>query len=152
MTKNKNKEKMPIIWGISIFFCILIFLISIFISFNKDKEPNNKVDNNQNDNIIYTDNKDIISDKNIGDVTFTNIECSFDGFNSLLTYTITNNSKETIILGNYELIVKDKNNNILAIMVPGDTKELKPTETINIENIIDIDLTKTYKLELNKTE
>ena len=105
--------------------------------------------NSQNENIIYTDNKDIISDKNIGDVTFTNIECSFDGFNSLLTYTITNNSKNNIILGNYELIVKDKDDNILAIMVPGDTKELKPTETIDIENVINIDLTKASKLELN---
>ena len=38
--------------------------------------------------------------------------------------------------------------NILAIMVPGDNSELKPKESIDIDNAIDINLTKASKLEL----
>lgn len=151
MAKDKKKEKMPIIWSVSVLFCILLFLISLFIgikSFNKEKEPNNKIDNNQTENIIYNDNKDVTSDKEIDNVIFTNIECSFDGFSSLLTYTITNNNKKSIVLEDYELIIKDKDDNILAIMVPGDTSKLKSKESIDIENAIDIDLTKAFKLEL----
>lgn len=154
MTKDKRKKrekKTNIIW----FICLLIFILatSLFISIrvlNKKDITDNEKDNNQNENIIYNTNKDVINDKEIDNVKFTNIECYFDEFNSLLSYTITNNNKNSIILGDYELIVKDKDNNILAIMVPGDTKELKSNESIDIENIIDIDLTKAYKLELNK--
>lgn len=152
MDDDKKKEKMPIIWGVGIFLCILLFLISLFIgikSFNKDENTNI---NNNNDDIIYNENEDVIGDKKLGNVSFTNIECSFDGFNSLLTYTITNNGKDSIILSDYELIVKDKDNNILAIMVPGDTSELKSKESLDIGNAIDINLTKASKLELNKTK
>ena len=55
---------------------------------------------------------------------------------------------DSIFLEDYELIVKDKDSNILAVMVPGDSKELSKNESINIENVIDIDLTKAYSLEL----
>lgn len=146
--KHKN-EKMPLIWSICIFICVILFLISLFMGINFfNKEPNNKIDNNRDENVIYNDNKDVIGDKEIKDVTFTNIECSFDGFSSLLSYTITNNSKKSIILKDYELIIKDKDDNILAIMVPGDNSELKPKESIDIGNAIDINLTKASKLEL----
>lgn len=147
--KKQKNEKMPFIWSISIFISIILFLISLFSGINFfNKEPNNKIDNNKDENIIYNNNKDVINDKEIKDVTFTNIECTFDGFRSLLSYTIINNSKKSIILEDYELIIKDKNDNILAIMVPGDTSELKPKESIDIGNAIDIDLTKASKLEL----
>lgn len=153
MTKkrdNKKQEKSTIIWSIGIVLCLLMFIISMFNVFNKDDKPNNNKnkENNRDENIIYNDNKDVVSDKKVENVEFTNIECSFDGFRSLLTYTITNNGKDSISLDDYEIIVKDKNDNILAIMVPGDTSELKPKESLDIGNAIDIDLTKASKLEL----
>ena len=146
--KNKNIEKSTIIWSIGIALCLLMFIISMFNGFNKDDKPNNNKENNRDENIFYNDNKDVVSDKKVGNVEFTNIECSFNGFSSLLTYTITNNGKNSIVLGSYEIVVKDKDNNILAIMVPGDTSELKSKESIDIGNAIDIDLTKASKLEL----
>lgn len=145
---NKRIEKSTIIWSIGITLCLLMFIISMFNVFNKDDESNNNKENNRDENIIYNDNKDVISDKKVRNVEFTNIECSFDGFNSLLTYTITNNGKNSIVLKDYELIVKDKSDNILAIMVPGDTSELKAKESIDIGNAIDINLSKVAKLEL----
>lgn len=151
MSKNKKIEKSTIIWSCGIILCLIIFATAFFIGSketSRDKTPTTTKD----ETVIYNDNKDVIGDKEIENVSFTNIECSFDGFNSLLTYTITNNGKNSIILGDYELIVKDKDSKILAIMVPGDTSELKPKESFDIGNAIDIDLTKAFKLELNKVK
>lgn len=151
MTKkkdNKKQKKSTIIWSIGIALCLLMFIMSIFNGFNKEDKPSNNKENNRDENAIYNDNKDVVSDKKVGDVEFTNIECSFDGFSSLLTYTITNNGKDSIVLGNYEIVVRDKDNNILAIMVPGDISELKSKESLDIGNAIDIDLSKASKLEL----
>ena len=122
--KSKNSKIIILI------FLIILIILTVFgiIYFNKDEDAQDG-----NNNI----NKEFFSNKEIDNVTFTNIVCSFDGFNSLLTYTVTNNSMDSIFLEDYELIVKDKNSNILAIMVPGDSKVLSKNESINIENVID---------------
>ena len=146
MIKDRNRKEKKSVKSknskiIILIFLIILIILTVFgiIYFNKDEDAQDG-----NNNI----NKEFFSNKEIDNVTFTNIVCSFDGFNSLLTYTVTNNSMDSIFLEDYELIVKDKDSNILAVMVPGDSKELSKNESINIENIIDIDLTKAYSLEL----
>lgn len=139
---------------------LIIILVAVLImgkAFTNSKEelsetPNNgeNTNNTVDENAIYNTNEDVIGDKILGDITFTNIECSFDGNRSLLEYTIINNGNKAVKLGNYELVVKDEEKNIIAILVPSANYELKPGEEYNTGNAIDINLSKVHSIELRQ--
>ena len=97
---------------------------------------------------IYNTNDKVVEDKNINDITFTNNECSFDGSNSLLSYTITNKTQEPVTLGEYEIIVKDKDGIVLANLVPQLDIELKPGESFDTGVSVNINLKDAYEIEL----
>jgi len=141
----KEKKKIIIAGGI----LLLLVIIAILLVFlNKDKKiPIDEI--RTPDEIQYNNNEQVIGDKEINNITFTNIECSYDGNNSLLTYTITNKTKETINLGEYEITIKDKDGNILAILAPNLDQDIAPNASYDTGNSINIDLTKAYSIELN---
>ena len=68
---------------------------------------------------------------------------------SIINYTIVNNTKETINLKEYEVIIKDKDGTILAIISPNLDENIEPGKTRDTGNAINIDLTKAYSMELN---
>ena len=136
--KKNNSKKI-----ISILILGLILIITVSIIIIKSNNNNEPIENKDNKII---ENK--IEDKLIDNVLFSDIDYSFDGNISLLTYKITNNTTKNIYLEEYEIIIKDKNNNILAIISPNTLKEIRPNETIETENAIDIDLKEMYKLEI----
>jgi len=90
----------------------------------------------------------ILKEQNINNIIFTNISCNYDGTTSILEYTIINKTKENINLGEYEIIVKDKNKEVLAIITSILNQDIKPNEEINTGTSINIDLTKANYLEL----
>ena len=142
----KRLSKKTIV-GMLILILLIVIIIGIVIIKNSvQKESNMNNDNNYKTN--YNINEGIVENKIVNDILFSNIECSFDGNRSLFTYKITNNSKETGVLNDYEIIVKDKDDNILANMVISVTEELEPNESIETGNSIDIDLRGAKKLEL----
>lgn len=98
---------------------------------------------------IYNTNEKVIEDKNINNITFSDIECVFDGNNSLLSYTITNNTQNPVTLGEYEIIVKDKKGTVLANLAPRLDLELKPGEAFNTGTSVNIDLSAAYEIELS---
>lgn len=139
------KKKTILIISIIVICCIggVVGIILFNKNNTKTEEPNTP-----KQETIYNTNEKVVEDKNINDITFTNIECKFDGNNSLLTYTITNNKKESITLGEYEIIVKDKDGIILANLAPRLDSELKPSESFDTGTSINIDLSKAYEIEL----
>lgn len=139
--KKNNSKKI-----ISILILGLILIITVSIITIKSNNNNEPIENKDNKII---ENK--IEDKLIDNILFSNIDYSFDGNISLLTYKITNQSSKTINLEEYEIIIKDKDNNILAIISPSILESIKPNETIETENAIDIDLKDMKTLELNLT-
>ncbi|MBQ8681749.1 MAG: hypothetical protein IJ509_02435 [Bacilli bacterium] len=150
--KKDNKKRKIILIGLIIL--IIGSIVGIGISMmNKPIEDEKKIDDEQisniDKNLIYNTNEDVVSDKVVGDISITNIECYFDGNISLLDYTITNNGKENIKLNEYELIVKDSDGNILAIMAPTIDYELKPDEAYDTGSAIDIDLSDVSTIEVN---
>ena len=126
----------------------IIAIILIIIGINKFNNNSNTNKTNTKNKIEYNTNKNFTEDKNIDNISFTNIKCSYDGKNSLLEYTITNNKDTSIILNEYELIIKDKDNNILAIIAPVLEQEILPNTSYEASDAIDIDLTKANTLEL----
>lgn len=145
---KKKKISKKILVGIIVLCLILTIAIIVIILKNNTPEQSAATNKTNNEEIKYNTNEGIIEDKQIDNILFSDIECSFDGNTSLLTYKITNNQTESIYLEEYEIIVKDKNDNILAIIAPSITEEIKPNETIETGNVIDIDLTNAYKFEL----
>ena len=143
MKKEKKNNSKKII---SILILGLILIITVSIIIIKSNQNNKPIENKDNEII---ENK--IKDKLIDNVLFSDIDYSFDGNISLLTYKITNQSSKTINLEEYEIIIKDKDNNILAIISPSILESINPNETIETENAIDIDLKDMKTLELNLT-
>lgn len=138
--------KKKIIIGLIIFLiCLIIISGLIIISNNQNQKPSEET--NQNEETIKY-NTNLTEEKNIDNIIFTDIECSYDGFYSLLTYKIINKTNETINLEEYEIIVKDKDNNILANISPSITEALNPNEEIETGNTIDIDLSNATSMEL----
>ena len=141
-------KKKKIIIG-SIILCLLL-AVTIGLTILKNTYPKTKPTKNkeENEEIQYNTNSGVTAEKTINNLLFSDIEFSFDGTTSLLTYKITNKSKENISLENYEIIIKDKSDNIIAIVVPSATEEIEPNETIETGNTIDIDLSEAYTLDL----
>lgn len=140
------KLKNILISVLSISLILGIVFITIFM-FNRK----NTIDESEKELLsetIYNTNDKVVEDKNINDITFTNIECSFDGSNSLLSYTITNKTQEPVTLGEYEIVVKDKDGIVLANLVPQLDIELKPGESFDTGVSVNINLKDAYEIEL----
>lgn len=144
--------KKKIIIGI-IILSILIFSMITIINIKRQNDEitnntNTPTNNKQEETLKYNQNETFTEDKTVANITFTNIHCSYDGVYSLLEYTITNNNSKNLQLGEYEIIVKDKDGNILANLAPTLEYELAPSESYDTANAIDIDLTNAFSLEL----
>ena len=139
------KKKTLLIITISICLVLVIILIIVMVNQNKPLEENR---NNLIPGTTYNNNDKVVEDKNINNITFTNIECSYDGNNSLLSYTITNKTQAPVTLGEYEIIVKDKDGEILTNLVPQLDMELKPGESFDTGVSVNIDLSDAYEIEL----
>ena len=147
---NSKQKKIIVISG-----TILIILAAFFITYTKKTPPKEQLVNERDPNLKYNLNEKFIKEQNIGGITFTKIQCTYNGTNSHLSYTITNNTSEPIQLNEYDIIVKDKKNNILTIMQPNIEEKLDSGEKLPIINEVNIDITDAYYLELelkNKKE
>ena len=131
----KNK-KIMIALGILL---ILIIILSIVLINNKKPD----------DGLTYNKNKSFVKEQNVEGITFKNIKCTYDGKDSIISYTMVNKTKKNIYLNNYDIIVKDKDNNKLTKIVAGVTQTIKPKEEVVMSNqIVGVDLTDAYYMEL----
>lgn len=143
---KKSNHKLIIIIAIILF--IIIIGITIYFLLKKEEPIDNLDTPPKETDIKYNTNEGVIQDQNINNITFTNITCSFDGSYSLLEYTITNKTGQTINLGQYEIIVKDKDNNILANLSPYLDQDIAPNEEVATGVAIDLDLSEAQSIEL----
>ena len=148
----KKNTKRNMLIGIAILIILILggFIIKLYYN-NKNNTTNDttsKTESKEEETLKYNTNEGVIKDKEINGITFTNITCTYDGAYSILEYTITNHSNQNINLGEYEIIVKDKNGNILANLAPTLDYELKKEESYNTGNAIDIDLSTASSIEL----
>lgn len=147
----KKNTKGKIIIGVILLIILFIGIISITIFLNNKNNTTNDTNTNTNKNnetIKNNTNKGVVEDKEIDGITFTNIKCTYDGSYSILKYTITNHNNQDINLGEYEIVVKDKDGNVLANIAPTLDYTLKKEEAYDTENIIDIDLSTAFSIEL----
>ncbi len=140
-----NKKK-------AILIIILIILIIIFIGISvivNIKSKRNKDTNNEQEELTYNTNANFIEDKNIDGLSFTNINCTFNGEVSFLSFSIINQTKETIHLDQYKISIKDKDENILSIIELTINHDFLPNEEYFTTSTVLEDLTTAYSLEFN---
>ena len=121
--------------------------IGIFTSMNGSKKNNKTKEDKQE--VQYNTNEDVVKDKEVNGILFTNIKCSYDGNMSLITYTIVNHTGETINLKEYEVMVRDKDGNLLAVIAPNLDEDIAPEASVDAGNAINIDLSNAFSMELN---
>lgn len=144
--KNNRKNKLDIkfIKNKKNIIIIIVIILAIFTCIKLNKR--NLV---EKDGLIYNSNKSFTKDQKVKGIVFKNIKCTYDGKNSLISYTMTNSTKEKINLKNYDIYVKDKKNVILTKISANVTQTIYPKKEIEMANqVIGVDLTNAYYLEL----
>ncbi len=133
--KRKIKKKFLLIL-IAIFVIILICIIVSLIGPSGDK-------------IVYNKNESFVKTQKVKGIVFKNIECTYDGKDSLISYTMVNDTDKKIYLNKYDVIVKDKNNVRLTKIAPSVKQTLSPKKSLKMANqVVGVDLSKAYYMEL----
>ena len=133
---NKLNKKYLLIIGI-IVLIILIICISRCSSNKKDE------------GLKYNTNESFTKEQNKEGIVFKNIKCTYNGEYSDISYTIINETKDTIYLNNYDIIVKDKDNNRLTKIAAHINEKLVPNKSLDwVDRVVGVDLTDAYYMEL----
>ena len=133
--KQKNKK-------LIIILLVLIIIIGLILTIVNNKKSSE-------DGLSYNKNKSFTKEQKVEDITFKNIKCSYDGKSSIISYTMVNETNNTVYLKNYDIIVKDKNKVKLTKIVANITQTIKPKKEVSMSNqVMGVDLTDAYYLEL----
>lgn len=161
MEKKSNKK---IIFLIVLFIGLLLSLgILLFLYvFNKDDNynKNNNDDVKQLENVVKVNTNESINEvKNLNGLTFESTKIVYKNGLSTLTTKVTNNNDYDYTKEIFNIIIKDKNNNIIKnnkddiILVGSITGGLKSKESRNIVSVIDVDLSSNvYYIEYKEVE
>ena len=142
MSGSIKKRKIKKIYIIIIcLICLLMFFGLIKLISNNSKTGD--------DNLIYNNNKSFIKHQKINGIAFKDINCTYDGKNSLITYTIINETNKDIYLSNYDVIIRDKNKQIITKIVASYSENIPPKKKISMANsVIGVNLSNAYYMEL----
>ncbi len=136
--KKSNKIKFIILIGV----VLLILVIILFGVFNKKKKVGE-------DGLIYNNNESFVKEQVIENLTFSNIKCTYDGKDSLISYTISNDTDKDISLKNYNVIVKNKKGVAITKIAADFSNSIKAHDKVEIVNsVVGVDLTDAYSMEL----
>lgn len=148
-----NKKKKIIC--ISTILLVIIGIIGILIfrkAFQEHELTSNDSNVQNNQNIKYNKNENFLKELETDYLIFNNIECSYNGNVSLISYTIENKSNQTIHLMKYELLVKNENSEILTSIEPNLDLNIDAKSNFSITNEVNIDLTNAYSMEVINIE
>lgn len=143
--KGKKKKKIKKIKKKNLLLALgaVAFIIIVIIVFIIPKHSTSGHD------LTYNKNDSFLKEQKVEGIVFKNIECSYDGKDSLISYTIVNETKDKVYLNNYDIIVKDKNNVRLTKIAAHVTQTLNPKKSIKMaDQVVGIDLTDAYYMEL----
>ena len=128
---------------------IPVIIIIVLIIINRNTSDLTTKNSISNDGYKYNNNKNFIKKQKVDGIVFKNIKCTYDGSNSLISYTMVNETKKDIYLDNYDIIVKDKNNEKLTKISAHVTQTFKSKESVEMANqVVGVDLTDAYSMEL----
>ncbi len=133
-----------------IFIILFVCIFSIVISLSSRHDANHYLDIESDDNsIVYNTNHKVVRDKEVNGILFTNITCSYNGFLSLITYTIVNHTNTNLDLRKYDVLIKNKKGDLIASISPDLNQSIAPNGKFDTGNAIYTDLSHAYSMELS---
>lgn len=108
----------------------------------------NKKNADNTDNMI-NNNENVIADKVIGEISFTNTSLVYDSSTGLstLTTTITNNSENDIEINSFNIYLRNEDGTTYKELKGFVGKNLKPMENILTTSSTTGDMTNIYSVE-----
>ena len=133
---------------LTIILIILLVLLggvsTIYIIFNNDKDVTK--DKKESDYVIIESNE-LGKDREFLGLNFSDVKVESNGKRSKYSVTITNNTDKDIQLGKYNIIFKDKNDNVVGIFVGYVDGVIKVGDVVSPTIEADIDLSDAYTLQ-----
>jgi len=117
---------------------VVIFIVAVVFIFSYDNINDDTSNQNNDSNEVINNN--ITNEQNIGGIVFTNITCEYDGSASILRYTIVNKTNEVVNLGEYELIIKNEDGDVIANVVGYLDQDISPNSEVNNGHSVGINL------------
>lgn len=120
---------------------VLFVIVFALIGFNSRGRDDN--------NFVYNRNGSFLRKQVVKNVTFSNIECYYDGANSLISYIISNQTNKKIYMGKYKILVKAKDGSLITSIVVDFSQSIKAKQKIEYRNqVVGVDLSDAYSMEI----
>ena len=140
-SRVKKKSVISVKKIILILLLLGIVVFAFIVFFGRKSAPS--------DGFVHNKNKTFIKEQKIDGVVFKDIDCSYDGKNSLITYKISNATKNKIYLKNYDVLVKDKDGVAITKIVVNSSQYIEPNKDVEMANsVVGVDLTDAYYMDL----
>lgn len=121
-------------------FAVIVFAFIMF--FNRKPV--------KSDGLIHNKNKSFLKSQKVNGVVFKNVDCTYDGKNSLITYKMVNTTKQKIYLNKYDIVVRNKEGVDITRIVVNSDQYLEPKKEVEMANsVVDTDLSDAYSMDLS---
>lgn len=133
-----KKEKLILIVCLVILF--LFVSIVIFVKLNNSNSNNNDIFENKN--------KDVVSDKEVSNILFSNIKYKYDGTGTEVSMKITNKNDKIVKIGEMNIKIFDESKVFIGEFNPFVIYDLYPDRSGEITFSIEKNLSEAFSLEI----
>ena len=138
---------------IIIIAALILCLIGIIFISSSSKDNNKTVKRNGDSSIVKNTNEGIVKNQKFKDLDFTSTSISYvKGTGSTFKVKVTNNTDNTINIDSIDIILKDKDGNVITTLNTFLGGSIEPMQENLIKTTTKDDLTKAYSVEYKESE
>ena len=137
---------------IIIIAALILCLIGIIFISTSSKDNNKTVKRNGDSSIVKNTNEGIVKNQKFKDLDFTSTSISYvKGTGSTFKVKVTNNTDNTINIDSIDIILKDKDGNVITTLNTFLGGSIEPMQENLIKTTTKDDLTKAYSVEYKES-
>ncbi len=137
---------------IIIIAALILCLIGIIFISSNSKDDNKTVKRNGDSSIVKNTNEGIVKNQKFKDLDFTSTSISYvKGTGSTFKVKVTNNTDNTINIDSIDIILKDKDGNVITTLNTFLGGSIEPMQENLIKTTTKDDLTKAYSVEYKES-
>lgn len=137
---------------IIIIAALILCLIGIIFISSSSKDDNKTIKRNGDSSIVKNTNEGIVKNQKFKDLDFTSTSISYvKGTGSTFKVKVTNNTDNTINIDSIDIILKDKDGNVITTLNTFLGGSIEPMQENLIKTTTKDDLTKAYSVEYKES-
>ena len=137
---------------IIIIAALILCLIGIIFISSSSKDDSKTVKRNGDSSIVKNTNEGIVKNQKFKDLDFTSTSISYvKGTGSTFKVKVTNNTDNTINIDSIDIILKDKDGNVITTLNTFLGGSIEPMQENLIKTTTKDDLTKAYSVEYKES-